>query len=65
MFDFTAEKLHSRYKDEPYDYHAHLIELIAMTTIGKEGMYFSENKVRQTLHLKYVFELLSIPDSLT
>lgn len=35
-----------------------------MTTIGKEGMYISEQMLRQEITLLYVFELLRYPDTL-
>lgn len=36
-----------------------------MTTIGKEGMYMSEQKLRSQITLRYVFDLLSTPDTMT
>jgi hypothetical protein len=59
MILFTHQK-----KDEPYLYHAKAIEVLGMTTIGKEGMYLSEVKLRQEITLKYVFELLRNPDTI-
>lgn len=45
IFDFVGDPS----RDEPYDYHAKLIEVLAFTTIGKEGLATSETKLRQTL----------------
>ena len=54
MFDFSK----NFEKDEPYDYHSKLINVLAYTTIGKEGLALSESKLRNTLSLRYIFELL-------
>lgn len=55
--------MQSNYKDEPYVYHAKIIDILATCTIGKEGLYLSESKLRQVFSLKYLFELLGAPDS--
>lgn len=72
MFDFEADapetialrENNPNYADEPYEYHAHLIELLALTTIGKEGMIFSESRLRGVLSLHYLFFLLSQSDDI-
>ena len=50
--------------DEPYDYHSKLIEVLAFATSGKEGLAFSESKLRSTLSLRYILELLSADDEI-
>jgi hypothetical protein len=64
VFDFLP---HSRgnYIDEPYDYHAKLIEVLAFTSIGKEGLYLSEAKLRGMLPLRYLLFLLKCKDNYT
>ncbi|EGR30411.1 MIR domain protein [Ichthyophthirius multifiliis] len=61
-YTFSFQKQYE--EDEPYVYHAKLLDVLAFTTIGKEGMYMSEQKLRQNINLKYVFELLSQKDEL-
>jgi len=58
------QKENPHFKDEPFQYHSKLIELLALTTIGKEGMIFSESRLRSVLPLRYLFELLSSPDEI-
>ena len=60
IFDFES----SFERDEPYIYHSKLIEVLAFTTIGKEGLALSESKLRGTLGLRYIFELLCQDDTL-
>ncbi|EGR27925.1 MIR domain protein [Ichthyophthirius multifiliis] len=52
-------------KDEPYFYHAKLIEMLSLTAAGKEGTYMNEQKLKQNLSLKYVFQLLREKDDLS
>ena len=46
------------YQDEPYLYHAKLIEVLYTAAIGKDGMYINEAKLRSTINLKYLLDLL-------
>lgn len=50
------------YKDEPYIYHAALIEVLFTCSIGKEGMLQNESRLRTIIPLKYALEILSVPD---
>ena len=53
------------FKDEPYVYHAKLIELLACCTIGKDGLLQGETKLKQLIVTKYIFEILLQPDNFT
>ncbi|EAR92909.2 zinc finger, C2H2 type family protein (macronuclear) [Tetrahymena thermophila SB210] len=60
---FEFRQIHPN--DEPYMYHSKLLQVLGMTTIGKEGMYMSEQKLRSQITLRYVFDLLSTVDNMT
>ena len=50
------------YLDEPYIYHARLLEVLYNCTIGKEGMLQNETRLRSIISLKYALEVLTAPD---
>jgi hypothetical protein len=51
-------------EDEPYDYHAKLIEVLSNCTTGKESFAFAETKLRAVLPINYIFKLLMMDDKL-
>jgi len=51
--------------DEPYYYHAELIDLLGVTALGKEGLILNEVRLRSTMELGYFLELLCQEDHLT
>ena len=60
-FDFTKKVD----LDEPYLYHAKLIEVLASCTIGKDGLLHSENILKQLITFRYIMELMLDEDLLT
>ena len=66
-FDFEQQQHNenSNFKDEPYYYHAKLVEVLASCTIGKEGLLQSENKLKALITFTYIMELLLEEDNLT
>lgn len=67
-FDFEPRKCvqaKPNFKDEPYGYHAKLIEILASCTIGKEGLLHAENKLKSLITFRYIMELLLQPDGFT
>ena len=66
-FDFTpkVDPNNSSYLDEPYVYHAKLIEVLASCTIGKDGLLHSENILKQLITFRYIMELMLNEDLLT
>jgi len=45
--------------DEPYVYHAKLIEILSLTGVGKKGVNNNEAKLRNFLSINYIFDLLN------
>lgn len=64
-FDEKLNGLNPNYKDEAYLYHAKLIDVLAMTAVGKEGLYTNEIKLRSQINLKYALDILILDDNLT
>jgi len=64
-FDFEALNFYEKpnYRDEPYIYHAKLLEVLYNCAIGKEGMLSNETRLRSMISLKYALEVLTAPDS--
>jgi hypothetical protein len=63
IFDFTPNTNNeTKYLDEPYEYHAKLLEVLAFATYGKDGLFYSEKRLRNVITLKYCVFLLSQPD---
>ena len=67
-FDFEPRKcveVKHNFLDEPYNYHAKLVEILASCTIGKEGLLHAENKLKSLITFRYIMELLLQPDTFT
>lgn len=68
-YDYSFEESHNHsnanYKDEPYKYHAKLIDVLSITAVGKEGLYTNERRLRSQISLKYALEILALEDNLT
>lgn len=64
-FDFEAlvKPENPKYSDEPFNYHAKLLEILYNCTIGKEGLLNNETRLRGIIQLRYVFEMLSAEDT--
>lgn len=46
------------YLDEPYEYHAKLLEIFALSADGSSGVYLTEMKCQKFLSIEYLFKLL-------
>jgi len=64
-FEHKVNHMNPHYKDEPYAYHAKLIDVLSITAVGKEGLYTNECKLRSQLNLKYALDILVLEDNLT
>lgn len=65
MEDSLDMKRSKVYHDEPYAYQSKLLQVLFITSIGKDGMYFNESKLRGLFKLPYFMELLMRPDNYT
>ena len=54
----VAETENPDYVDEPYDYHAVLLEVLAKCGFGVTGMYFNEAKCQNIVTLNNIFKIL-------
>ena len=52
------ESENSEYSDEPYAYHATLLDVLAQCGFGVTGMYFNEAKCQNIIRLSIVFKIL-------
>ena len=55
----------SMYGDQPYSYHAKLLEVLKMTSRGIEGFNRNNARLRKTFSLKYLLELMLETDGLS
>jgi hypothetical protein len=53
------------YGDQPYSYHAKLLEVLKMTSRGIEGFNRNNARLRKTFSLKYLLELMLETDGLS
>lgn len=51
--------------DEPFYYHAELLNLLSMTAAGKEGLVLNEIRLRSAIDFTYLISLLLEPDEFT
>ena len=65
LINFKQQLRISMYGDQPYIYHAKLLEVLKMTSRGVEGFNRNNARLRKTFSLKYLLELMLEPDGLS
>ena len=55
----NSQKLKENYYDEPLYYHAELLNVFAMCSHGRSGVYLTEMKFQKLLNVEYLFELMN------
>lgn len=64
MLEFTFQPAQAKIKDQPYLYHATILEILLQTTAGDEGAKLNSQKIKSLFQLHYLLELLIKPDDM-
>lgn len=63
LFTFEAEANEATfYRDEPFEYHAHLLEVLKLSSFGNINVYLNEAKCQKLVPLQEIFKLLILAE---